>query len=113
MTFAEKFCRQRNVHPADFEQVVLRLTLRPAARFLRPLLGLNRDYFASDRELIRDVGRIKRVEDFAAEAEDFSYNPYNRGFLHRTLRLRISRRRLRDVVRQTFALDRAAKQDDR
>jgi hypothetical protein len=113
MTFAEKFCRLRNVQPAEFEKIVLRLSLTPAARFLRPLLSLNRNYFASDRELVRDVGRIKRIEDFAAEAADFSYKPYNRGFLHRTLRLRISRRRLRDLVRQTFALDQVAKRNAR
>jgi hypothetical protein len=101
-SFAEKFCAARKVHPAEFEEVVLRLTLRPMARVLRPILNLNRDYFASDRELIRDVGRITRLENFEAEAQDFSQNPYNQGLLHRGLRLRVSRRRLRGLVRETM-----------
>ena len=102
MAFAEKFCAQRHVNPADYEAAVLRLTLRPAARFLRPLLNLDPDYFSSDRELIRGVGRISRLEEFEVEAQDFSQNPYNRGFFHRTLRLRVSRRRLHDLVRDAL-----------
>jgi hypothetical protein len=102
LNFAEKFCAAHNVHPADYQEAVLRRTLRPMARVLRPVLNLNRDYFASDRELIRDVGRLTRLEDFEAEAMDFSYNPYNRGLFHRVLRLRVSRRRLRALVRDTL-----------
>lgn len=101
-SFAERFCTARKIHPAGYDEAVLRLTLRPVARVLRPILNLNRDYFASDRELIRDVGRISRLEDFEAEAQDFSQNPYNRGLLHRVLRLRVSRRRLRALVRETL-----------
>ncbi|MFZ4779658.1 MAG: hypothetical protein ACOYM3_30220 [Terrimicrobiaceae bacterium] len=101
-SFAEKFCATRKVHPAKFDEVVLRLTLRPMAGLLRPILNLDRDYFASDRELIRDVGRITRLEDFEVAAQDFSHNPYNRGLFHRVLRLRVSRRRLRALVRDTL-----------
>jgi len=103
MTFAEKFCAKRKVHPQDFEATVLRLTLRPAARVLRPLLNLNPDYFAADREFIRGVGRISRLQDFNSEEQDYTHNPHNRDFLHRTLRLRVSRRRLRNLVRDTLA----------
>ena len=102
MNFSEKFCATRQVRPEDFEATVLRLTLRPTARLLRPLLDLNPNYFAADREFIRGVGRISRLEDFGSEAEDFANNPYNCDFLHRALRLRVSRRRLRDLVRGTL-----------
>ena len=102
MNFAERFCAKRQVHPADYEAVAFRLSLHRAARLLRPLLNLNPNYFASDREFIRSVGRISRVADFAPEAQDFSYDPANRGFFHRTLRLRVSRQRLHSLVRDTL-----------
>ncbi len=103
MTFAEKFCAQHEVHPADFEATVLKLTLRPVAGFLRPLLNLNPDYFAADRQFIRGVGRIARIEEYAGEEEDFIHDPANRHFFHRTLHLRVSRRRLRKLVSSTLA----------
>ena len=102
MTFAEKFCTKNNVHPEDFEVKVLRLTLRPTARLLRPLLNLNPDFFAADREFVRGVGRISRIEDFRSEAEDFTGHPEGRSFCHRTLKLRISREVMRRLVRDTL-----------
>lgn len=102
MTFAEKFCAKHNVHPADFEATVLRRSLRPAARVLRPFLNLNPSYFAADREFVRGVGRISRLDEFQTEAQDFAHHPDGRGFGHRTLGLRVSRERLRRIVRDTL-----------
>lgn len=102
MTFAEKFCFQHGIHPSDYEAVVLRLSLRPVARLLRPILNLNPNYFAADREFVRGVGRLTRLADFQAEAQDFVYHPDVRGFLHRTLALRVSRERLRNLLRETL-----------
>jgi hypothetical protein len=99
MNFAERFCAKRDVHPADYEMAVLRLTLHRRARLLRPLLSLNPNYFAADRAFIRAVGRISRVADFESEAEDYLHDPANRGFCHRTLRLRVSRRQMHRLVR--------------
>ncbi len=103
MTFSEKFCAKHNVRPEDFEATVLRLSLRPAARLFRPILNLNPDYFAADREFVRGVGRISRIEDFGSEAQDFADHPDGRGFCHQSLGLRISRQRLRKLVRDTLA----------
>ena len=103
MNFAEKFCAERHVPPEDFEATVLRLTLRPTARWLRPLLNLNPNYFGANREFIRGVGRISRLADFESDAQDFAHNPNGRDFLHRQLGLRVSRRRLRNLVRATLA----------
>ena len=72
------------------------------ARFLRPLLNLNPNFFAADRAFIRGVGRISRLEDFDSEAQDFSQDPNNRDSFHRTLQLRVSRRRLRNLVREVL-----------
>jgi hypothetical protein len=102
MTFAEKFCAQRKIPPEAFEPTVLRLALRSVARLLAPLLNLNRDYFTADREFIRCVGRISRRQEFEAEALDFALDSNGRDFWHRTLKLRVSRRRLRHLVREVL-----------
>ncbi len=103
MTFSEKFCATRAIPPEKYEEVVLRLSLRPMARLLRPVFSvLAPDYFAADRALVKSVGRITRLREFEAEAVDFAHDPVNRGFLRRTLQLRASTRRLRDVVRATL-----------
>ena len=102
MTFAEKYCAQNRISPEKFADTVLRQTLRPAGRVLRWLLVLIPDYFAADLELINSVGRLKRMEGFDAEVMDFMYDPNNRGFLRRSLNLRISSRRLHALVRTTL-----------
>jgi hypothetical protein len=102
MTFAEKYCAKNGIHPADYEAAVLRQALRPAARILRPFLNLNPNYFAADREFVRAVGRISRLDDFHAESLDFTDHPDGRGFCHRTLGWRVSRERLRRIVRETL-----------
>jgi hypothetical protein len=102
MTFAEKFCRQHRVHPSDYEAVVLWHSLRPFTRLLRPILNLNPNYFAADREFVRGVGRLTRLEDFHTESQDFIHHPDGRSFLHRTLKLRASRERLHNLLRDTL-----------
>jgi hypothetical protein len=102
MTFAEKYCAKNNLHPSEFEAVVLRRSLRPAARLLRWLLNLNPNYFAADRDFVRGVGRISRFDEFQTEAQDFAHHPDGRGFCHRTLALRVSRERLSRLVRETL-----------
>ena len=102
MNFAEIFCAKRNIHPADYEAAVLRYALHRRARLFRPLLGLFPNYFAADRAFIRGVGRITRVAEFDAEAQDYAHDHDNRGFFRRVLRLRVSRQRLHRLVRDTF-----------
>lgn len=102
MTFSEKFCAMHGIAPDKYEKIVLARSLYPQARLLRPLLGLFRDFLAPDRELVRGVGRIKRLREFDAEAQDFTHHPGNHGFFRQRLRLRASTRRLRELVRVTL-----------
>ena len=102
MTFAEKFCSKNNVRPEDFEATVLRMSLRPPARLFQPILNLHPHYFVADREFVRGVGRISRIDDFSSDAQDFTDHPDASGFFHRSLGLRISRRLLRTLVRDTL-----------
>lgn len=102
MTFAEKYCAKHGVYRADYEAVVLRKALRPTARILRVFLELNPNYFAADRDFVRGVGRISQLDEFYAESLDFAHHPGGRGFCHRTLGWRVSRERLRRIVRETL-----------
>jgi hypothetical protein len=98
-TFAEKFCVRHGVAPEKYEEVVLKRSLYPAARLLRPVMLLKANYFAADREFIRGVGRLTRSSGFDSEAHDYLDHPNNRGFLRRVFKLRVSGRRLRRMVR--------------
>lgn len=102
MTFAEKFCAVRRIDPEKYEGAVLRLALRPLARWLLPVLALYPGYFTADLELVRGVGRIHRLRDFESEAADFAHHPENRGFFRRRLLLRVSVQRLHRLVRTTL-----------
>lgn len=104
-TFAELFCEKQGVAEKDFERIVLRQSLRRSAWILYPLLNLNRTYFTADREFVRCVGRITRPDQFDSEAMDFAMDSNNSGFLHRRLKLRVSREKLGRLVRQTFRED--------
>jgi hypothetical protein len=102
-TFAEKFCAKHNLPLEKHEEIVLQRALYPAARLLRPVLGLKANYFAADHDFIRRVGRLTRLNGFEAEVQDFLYDPENRGFLRRVFKLRVSARRLRRVVRDLLS----------
>jgi hypothetical protein len=90
------------VPAANFERALLQETLHPAARRARFLLALIPSYFEPDLRFIRYVGRLRRIEDLRYEEIDFNQDRTNRGFLRGKLRLRVSARRVRQVVRQTL-----------
>ena len=94
-------CRLGLLAPQQAREGVPEKRLLPA-RLLRPLLGLFPGYFSADREFVRGVGRITRLRDFEAEAQDFAHDPANRGILRQKLRLRTSTRRMRQLVHATL-----------
>lgn len=101
-TLAEAYCRQHGLPAAAFERTLLRETLHPAARRVRFLLSLIPHHFEPDRRLLSYVGRLRRLEDLRYEEIDFKQDRANRGFLRGKLRLRVSTRRLRNVVERTL-----------
>ena len=101
-TFEERFCALHGVSPEKYRDTVLRLTLYPAARWLRPLLALKPGYFAPDRAFVLGVGRMSRFSEFDAEVRDYLVDPENRGFLRRVLKLRVSAYRMLCLVRSTL-----------
>jgi len=101
---AELYCRARRIRPADYGRTLFREALYPHARPLAGLLAwLDRRHFAADHEFVQAIGHIRSVGDFALPMGAYIEHPANRDFLRRRLRLRISTRRVLDLVRAAFA----------
>src|SRR5690348_14887706 len=97
--FITLYCRRWGIAPSVFARDLLLRSVYPHAR---PLLGLltrlNRGHFEADYEFIVDVGQLRRRFDFGAVAESYISHPANKGFLRRRLKLRISVRRMLELV---------------
>jgi hypothetical protein len=102
-TFAELYCARHGLAPDAYQQAVFRRVLYPHARPLAWLLPLlDRDYFAADLDLVRAAGLARKLGEYANDAEEFVHHPANRGALRRVLRLRVSARRLRALLREVL-----------
>lgn len=99
-TFRDKFCRHFDVPLERYGETVLDLTLYPHARWLPP--GSSHRLFAADRDFIDAVGRLTRWQGFPGEAREFQHDPRNRSFRRRSLRLRVSVRRMRSLFSEVW-----------
>jgi hypothetical protein len=97
-SFAERYCAKHGLADWQFVESALTNSLYVQAKILRPFLRLIPGYFKADREFIASVGRIKRLRDFDMEAFAYVSDPDNRGFLRRTLRLRVSAAKLNGLI---------------
>ncbi len=94
-TFQTKVCRHFGL-PADrYGDWVLRATLYPHAGWLR-LCGAH-TWLAPDRNFIEEAGWQTHWRGFHRAARDYQYEPANRTFGRRFLRLRVSVSRMRDL----------------
>jgi hypothetical protein len=94
---------KHNIPPEEFARTIFNRALYRRALLVKWLLPLlHQGYFAADFDLIYGVERLRRLRDFTAEAERFNEHPANRGFLRRTLCLRVSTNRLRALMRETL-----------
>ena len=110
-TFKELFCAGQKIEPEAYAAAVFARTLYPHARPWVPLFRtLNSNYFAADMDLIRATGTLRRCRDFPDEVLDFNHHPANQGFYRQTLRIRVSAKRLKALLRET--LPRGEKGDD-
>jgi len=97
--FIAVYCAQTGLTPAQFNQEIFRKALFPHARLLAPLiLKVAPRYFEPDLDFVRNVGEMRRLRDFHAEADAFFSHPDNRGPLRMALRLRISVTRLSNLM---------------
>lgn len=94
LTFAEKFCARYGISPADYENEMLRRSLYPTGKLVRLLVSSDANYFVPDREFIRGVGKLTRVQGFGAEVWAFTVNPENSRFLRLRLKMRVSAKRV-------------------
>lgn len=101
-SFAYRYCAKHGLRPDRYEQVVLRRSLHRQAWLLYPLLACHPSYFSADRALIRSAGLCLTMWDFDTETLDFPNHPDNRGWLRGSLKLRLSGRRLRRLVREVL-----------
>ena len=101
-TFAEWYCAKNGLAPEKFLETVLKRSLYPQARLLRPILSLTSRHYIADRDFVIGVGGIKRMREFDQEALAYVQDPNNRGFLRKGLRLRVSVSRMQHLVRATM-----------
>ena len=97
-TFRERYCRQWELRPDEFEEHAFRRGLYPHARVLRPLLGMIDGYFGPDREFIQTVANLRSRRLFHAEAAEYHALSDRRRVLRRWLRLRVSAERTRVLM---------------
>jgi hypothetical protein len=97
------FCEQNQIPRDRYARAVFERVLYRRTRAVRWLLTVMRPgYFAADFDLIYSVEGLRRMRDFAPEGDRFNEHPANRGWLRRTLRLRVSTNRLRALIRETL-----------
>jgi hypothetical protein len=101
-SFREAFCERFACPPEEFEKRVLRRALYRRSRPLSALLySWNPRFFDLDLRTIRQLGLARSSEEFRAEIDSFRFESrMQRGFLKRTLRLRISGKRLMRLLEE-------------
>lgn len=99
MTVSQDFCQRQGIAPERFEATAFRSALYPHARLLCGIVGLlQADFFSIDRELVRVAGRTSSSREFRLEEREFHSHPENSGVLRRYFLLRLSTRRLHQLL---------------
>ena len=100
LTFQNSFCADGRCPAERYVDRVLRLSLHRRARLLRPLLvALQHDHFEADCELVLALAGATRMSQVEAEIRDYVGDHRNANFLRGAVKMRISTRRLRSLVR--------------
>jgi hypothetical protein len=98
-TFGELFCERYHLPPESYVREMLRRTFYPRALIIVPVIRFfSPGFFDADRDFVRRVGLIRRMEDLGDEVTEFHLHPRNRGFLRRALKIRVSCQRMSRVV---------------
>lgn len=99
-TLREIYCERHNCSPEQFARRVFWRALYPHGLVVTPfILWLSYDYFSPDRSLIMHAGDATSVSQIRHEVRDYFWDSSNRGWLRRTLRIRISGERLKNLSR--------------
>jgi hypothetical protein len=112
-SFSELYCARYVLSPDKFPRHLLRRAMYPHARLLISLLEyFGGDYFAADFDFIDDVGQLTSYNDFFGSSIEYVHHPSNRGFMRRTLRIRVSTERMRRQVRSMLPHKASSSDDD-
>ena len=102
-TFRESFCERFKCPAEDFER---RIFWRCLYRRSLPIAALvylfRRGYFDLDFQTIRQLGVARSSEEFRVELETFRYEYRMRGGVLRGLRVRVSGKRLSELLREVI-----------
>lgn len=90
------YCQKYDCSPDQFEEKVFRKCLYPQARLVASFIRLfSHRFFFYDFELLNSVGEASTLSEIVADIGAFRCNPrWQGGVLRRTLRIRISGKRL-------------------
>lgn len=101
--FGSRYCELRATPPEQFVREVWWASLPPQTRLVAVVIRFfDPQFFAPDYELIAEAGKLKKWQDLRPYVSDFVNHPRSRNPLRRALRLRISVRRLRRLMRATL-----------
>lgn len=102
-TFADCFCAKHRIPREKYARAVFNRTLYWRAQPFRWLLTMmHPNYFVPDFDLIYGVENLRNLRDFVVEAERFNQHPANRGWVRRTICMRVSTGRLKRLIRETL-----------
>lgn len=99
-TFAARYCARQRLAQADYRDAILLAALYPHAGFFRWLMP--RGGHPADRDFVESVGRLRRLGDFHGKLLDFREDAQGHTWLREVMHLRVSARRLRHIVYETF-----------
>ena len=98
-TFGELFCLRYQVSPERYIRAVFWRCLHWHAYLVAPLVAwLNPAYFAGDYEMIERSRPLRSAHEVFEEIDEYQLNPWNAGFWHRVLRVRVSGNRFASLV---------------
>lgn len=103
-TLQERFCSRFNCPPQDYVRRAFRMSLYPHAKLiLAPLGWIMPSLVATDEAFIRKLGQARSMRDLMPDLLNFqSGNRWQRTFLRKTLRLRVSGRAAARLAARLF-----------
>ncbi|RRJ96763.1 hypothetical protein Ga0100231_023605 [Opitutaceae bacterium TAV4] len=107
-SFRELYCEQRGISERVFVEVVFKKSSYVMARVLYPLIvRMQPDFFRVDIDLVASAGELRSMRGYGMVMMRYNYLSPEDGFGREWLRLRISRGRLRELLQQTFEMERS------
>lgn len=102
-TFREVYCAQFDIPIERYENHILKQCLFARARVLKHVLELfSRRAFAVDRAFLNGFGQARTAAELNSGLDDFIYDPHNRRWVRRELKLRISTRKFLELAKEVM-----------